>query len=66
MRINRFTHYAAYPFLGMHIPCYYHELTENIEGRNWFYDRLLEIAVWYDFEFSDGFRFWVGPRIKQK
>ena len=32
------------------IPIWYKEETEEIVGRNWFYDLILDIVVWIDVE----------------
>ena len=32
------------------IPCYYDPMTEELEGRNWFYDFLLDIVLWVDIQ----------------
>ncbi len=32
------------------IPCYYNEETHEIKGRNWFYDQLVGINIFIDFE----------------
>lgn len=31
------------------IPCFFNPQTNDIEGRNWFYDKLIEINIWFDF-----------------
>lgn len=64
MKKNKFTHYGFYPLLGFKVPIYYNESDENIEGRNWVYEQLLTLAVWIDFEFSEGFGYYIGERIK--
>lgn len=30
------------------IPAYFNPITNDIEGRNWFYDILIEINLWVD------------------
>jgi hypothetical protein len=30
------------------IPCYFNIFTCEIEGRNWFYDLLLDLNIWID------------------
>lgn len=37
------------------VPCYFNQITNEIEGRNWIYKILLDQAIWYDMEFGDGF-----------
>lgn len=32
------------------IPCYYNEETEELGGRNWFYDILVSINIFLDYE----------------
>jgi len=32
------------------IPCYYNPLTGDLEGRNWFWDKLVDINLYIDFE----------------
>ena len=32
------------------IPCFFNPNTNELEGRNWFYDLLIELNVWIDFE----------------
>jgi hypothetical protein len=47
------------------IPIYYNQCTEEVKGRNWFYDILLESMLWIDFNItfrlfdSEGFPIWV-------
>lgn len=47
------------------IPIYYDPCTEEVKGRNWFYNILLDIMIWIDFNIifrifeSDGFPIWV-------
>lgn len=43
------------------IPVYYNPMTEEIEGRNWFYRVCLAIAMWFDTEILclDSFPLWV-------
>jgi hypothetical protein len=31
------------------IPAYYNPETHEIEGRNWFYSKLIDLNVWIDF-----------------
>jgi len=31
------------------IPCYFNSITNEIMGRNWIYDLLIEINIWIDF-----------------
>ena len=30
------------------IPAYYNPSTDELMGRNWFYDQLIELNVWFD------------------
>lgn len=32
------------------IPCYFDPKTNELIGRNWFYDILVDIDMWFDFE----------------
>lgn len=32
------------------IPAYFNEDTCEIIGRNWFYDKLIALNIWWDFE----------------
>jgi len=47
------------------IPIYYNPCNEDIKGRNWFYDILVDIMLWLDvnilfmFNHDDGFRIWM-------
>lgn len=63
-RKDRYTHHAKYPLFGFNIPCYWHEDTEDICARYSWLDPLLDFAVWIDFEFSEGFGYWIGKRIE--
>lgn len=45
---EEFTHLAS-----MHnIPCYYNIHTEEIQGTNWFWDKVLDFVIWLEFEFA--------------
>lgn len=61
--LTKFTHYAYYPLFGFWISCYYNSPDENIEGTNWLNGKLLDLAVWLDYEFADGFAYVVGAEI---
>lgn len=39
------------------IPAYYNEETNELRGRNWFYDKLIDINIWIDINIIelDGF-----------
>lgn len=57
-----FTHYAKF----YSIPCYWNNDTNELKGRNWFYDFLLTIAVWIEFEFptnDNGFPVQLGKKL---
>lgn len=43
------------------IPCYYDTETEELIGRNWFYDMLVEINIWLDLNIFnvDEFPIWI-------
>lgn len=41
------------------IPIYFNPHDNEVIGRNWFYDHLVDFAVWFDFEFRDTF----GPIV---
>lgn len=47
------------------IPIFYDPCTEDIKGRNWFYEILVDIMLWLDvnilfmFNNDDGFRIWM-------
>ena len=30
------------------IPCWYNPITDEIKGKNWFYDQLVSIFSWFD------------------
>jgi hypothetical protein len=32
------------------IPCYYDDDTHELHGRNWFYNILLDVTLWFDVE----------------
>lgn len=32
------------------IPCFYDDVTDELIGRNWLYDILVSLNVWFDFE----------------
>jgi len=32
------------------IPCWFDESTNEIKGKNWLFDKLIEVNVWFDFE----------------
>lgn len=65
-RKERYTHNAKYPLFGFMIPCYWHEETEDICAKFKLLDPLLDFAVWIDFEFGEGFKYWIGTKIKLK
>ncbi len=31
------------------IPCWYNSVTEELKGKNWFYDLLISLNIWLDF-----------------
>ena len=35
------------------IPCYYNPDTHELQGRNWFFDMLIDINIFIDFEILD-------------
>lgn len=39
------------------IPCFFHEETMDIEGTNWLYDKLIDVAIFIDeaLRITDGF-----------
>lgn len=43
------------------VPCYYDEETGELEGRNKFYDILVDIHLWFDINVFevDSFEIWV-------
>lgn len=43
------------------IPCTYNPLTDELKGRNWFYENLLILMVWIDERLIgvDSFPMWV-------
>ena len=43
------------------IPCRYDNVSEEIEGNNWFYDILIEIMIWIDININqiEEFPIWV-------
>lgn len=53
MSKGKYTHIAR--IYG--IPCYFHEETMAVEGTNWFYEKLIDIAIFFDetFKITDGF-----------
>ena len=43
------------------IPCYWNPVNDEIVGRNWFYDKLIDIMIWIDLVIIDvdEFPLWV-------
>jgi|APSaa5957512576_1039674.scaffolds.fasta_scaffold15140_2 hypothetical protein len=43
------------------IPCYYDINSGDLQGRNWYWDILVEIVVWWDVEIIevDSFPIWI-------
>lgn len=65
MNLKNYTHYAK--FYG--IPCYFNKNNDALDGRNWFYDKLLIVAVWIESEFpsnDDGFPIEITGEIDYK
>lgn len=61
---ERYTHLAK--FYG--IPCYFNENTDELDGRNWFYDKLLIIAIGIEMLFPsnpNGFPIQITKEIEQ-
>lgn len=50
---NQYTHEAK--LYG--IPCYFNEDTMDVKGKNWVFDKLIDLGVFLDttFNISDGF-----------
>lgn len=61
--MGKYTHYAK--FYG--IPCYWNEHTDELDGRNLIYDRLLLVAIWIERNFPsnpNGFPIQITGEIK--
>lgn len=43
------------------IPCWYNPITDEIKGKNWMYDHLISIVIWFDTEILmiEAFPLWV-------
>lgn len=61
--MKKYTHYAK--FYG--IPCYFNADTDELDGRNWFYEKLLLVAIWIESNFPSndyGFPIKITGEIK--
>lgn len=50
------------------IPCWYDPVTDLLAGKNWFYDILVEIGIWYDVNIRqvEEFDIWVEVNDLEK